>query len=768
MTTADLLSRLKGVRSNGTGFTALCPGHNDTNPSLSITEVDGKILLKCFAGCDLSNILQSLNLEPKDLFLDGRKTKPEQREIVAIYHYIDANGKPFEVVRTIPKGFYQRQPDGKGGYLNHLKGITPTLYHQDKLKQMIDSGTPVYVVEGEKDTDRLRGLGLVATCNPMGAGKWHDSYSQALKGADLVIIPDNDQPGRDHAGQVAKSCHGMVKRVRVLELPGDNKSDVSDWLDNGGDVAQLKELAEACPDYEPTPDTSRDKKDKTDEMEVKQASFLILGNYLIEQVHFDGESKFVVYDCTTDKYEIATHVMQGEIKIIPRQGEEISVGAVRLPSGLTEYGDTLSLLKEIESHVCRYLDVTPAFQKFAAYYVLLSWVFDRFNTLPYLRALGDTGTGKSRFLDVCGGICYKPIMASGCITPAPIYRMLNRWNGTIILDEADLKNSDEYNEVVTILNCGFERGRPVIRALRDNPDKLQFLPTFGPKVFATRRRFKDPALEARCLTEIMQETTRGDIPPTLTGTFYKEQEALRNKLLLFRLKNYVRINPEEAIELALDGIEPRLKQISACFASLFAGQPAILADYRDFIGNHQRELVEQRATTVVGQVVEQLFALTVSHVVVTVVTGVTAETLIPISSKEIAEPLGMTPQVVGQILKTLGLQMRVAKIEGKPKRCIIYDRVKLDTLKKRYIPCENEEVAVTAVTAVTGYRQTLSNEGTDTVDDRPPGIPCAKGAGGCSQRTDSSKPFSCVYEAEGCKFRHVANSTKRNDDVSQT
>ena len=101
-----------------------------------------------------------------------------------------------------------------------------------------------------------------------------------------------------------------------------------------------------------------------------------------------------------------------------------------------------------------------------------------------------------------------------------------------------MKNSDEYNEVVTILNCGFEQGRPVIRATKDNPDKVQILPVYGPKVFATRRRFKDAALEARCLTEIMEETDRDDIPPVLGQTFFDEQGGLRDKLLLFRLRNY--------------------------------------------------------------------------------------------------------------------------------------------------------------------------------------------------------------------------------------
>lgn len=252
MKRADFLALLKGVKRSGNGqYMALCPGHHDTEQSLSVKEADGKILLKCFAGCELTDILKPLRLEPKDLFLNDLEAKLEHREIEAVYHYTDANGKPFEVVRTNPKGFYQRQPDGKGGYINNLKGITPTLYHQNELPQAIDSNKPIYVVEGEKDVDRLWALGLTATTNPMGAGKWRGSYTQALKGADLVIIPDNDKPGHDHAKNVAKSCYGIAKRIRVLQLPGEAK-DVSEWLDNGGDIAQLKQLTDACPDYEPS------------------------------------------------------------------------------------------------------------------------------------------------------------------------------------------------------------------------------------------------------------------------------------------------------------------------------------------------------------------------------------------------------------------------------------------------------------------------------------------------------------------------------------
>jgi len=240
----DFLLLLKGVKPGKAGqYTALCPGHDDRNRSLSVKQDDGKLLVKCFAGCDTADILKPLNLEAKDLFLNSNKAKTEHREIVAVYHY-----DSFEVVRTRPKGFYQRRPDGKGGYINNLKGIKLSLYHQDELRQAIDGGKAVYVAEGEKDVDRLRAEGFTATCNAMGAGKWRDSYSQALIGADVVIIPDNDTPGRDHAADVARSCYGKAVRIRVLDLP-DGK-DVSEWLDNGHTADELRELTNRCPDYE--------------------------------------------------------------------------------------------------------------------------------------------------------------------------------------------------------------------------------------------------------------------------------------------------------------------------------------------------------------------------------------------------------------------------------------------------------------------------------------------------------------------------------------
>jgi DNA primase len=114
----------------------------------------------------------------------------------------------------------------------------------------------IYLVEGEKDADRLRAIGLPGTCNPGGAGKWLRQYVAQLQAASIervVILPDNDPPGHAHAEAIARSCHAAGLAVKVVALPDlQAKGDVSDWLDAGGTKADLAALVTAAPPYVPT------------------------------------------------------------------------------------------------------------------------------------------------------------------------------------------------------------------------------------------------------------------------------------------------------------------------------------------------------------------------------------------------------------------------------------------------------------------------------------------------------------------------------------
>ena len=246
----NVLSRLQGVRKDGRGWKALCPAHADRNTSVKVDEAEaGKVLLKCFAGCRTEDIVAAIGLNMSNLYLEPER----KRKVIAAYDYKDASGKLlFQVCRTADKRFFQRRPDGKGGWVNGLGDIKPVLYRLPELFEAVKRGETVFIPEGEKDADNLARLGLAATTSPMGAGKWRDYYSDWLKGANVVILPDNDEPGRKHAQQVAQSLHGKAKSIKILELPGlPSKGDVSDWLAAGGTKEELLRLAEEALGWEP-------------------------------------------------------------------------------------------------------------------------------------------------------------------------------------------------------------------------------------------------------------------------------------------------------------------------------------------------------------------------------------------------------------------------------------------------------------------------------------------------------------------------------------
>lgn len=180
------------------------------------------------------------------------KAKEGARRIKVTYDFKDENDKIlFQEVRYEPKGFAQRRPDGKGGWIWDLNGTRLVLYDLPKLK---DAET-VFIVEGPKDAEALKALGYVVTTNPQGAGKWKPEYSETLRDKEIFILPDNDAPGRNHAQNVARSLYSIARSVKIIELPGlPEKGDVSDFIEMRGPEAadaKLLELATSAPEWRP-------------------------------------------------------------------------------------------------------------------------------------------------------------------------------------------------------------------------------------------------------------------------------------------------------------------------------------------------------------------------------------------------------------------------------------------------------------------------------------------------------------------------------------
>lgn len=242
----DILGRLRQVKPIAINkWQALCPAHDDTVPSLtfSIGE-NGTILLYCHAGCDIKDICSALGIEEKDLFPSEptatAKNNRSSRKIIGEYNYINEEGKLiFQTVRFSPKGFAQRRPGENGEWVWDIKNVKRILYQLPELLKA-DKENFVFVVEGEKDVDRLRSFSLTATTNPMGAGKWRKEYNEWLRDRKVVILPDNDQPGIKHAQDVAESLLGTAAEVRIVKLDNlPTGGDITDWLGTGGDITQL-------------------------------------------------------------------------------------------------------------------------------------------------------------------------------------------------------------------------------------------------------------------------------------------------------------------------------------------------------------------------------------------------------------------------------------------------------------------------------------------------------------------------------------------------
>lgn len=279
-------------------------------------------------------------------------------------------------------------------------------------------------------------------------------------------------------------------------------------------------------------------------------------------------------------------------------------GVVQFPSAREEYACEDELVAAVRSFIHQYADVSVAFEEAASYYVLLTWVYDAFNELPYLRLKGDFGSGKTRCLQAIGSLCYKPMFASGASTVSPLFRIIDAFRGTLIIDESDFRFSDERAEIVKILNNGNAKGFPVLRS-EVTPGK-DFNPkafdVFGPKIIATRRSFDDRALESRCITEEMTGLPpRLDIPLSLPGAFHTEAQCLRNRLLSYRARRRASFG---------DPFPDRDPMLEARVAQVFAPLMAVATDpdAKDRLYRLARKtsgtLKNDRATTTEAQLLD--------------------------------------------------------------------------------------------------------------------------------------------------------------------
>lgn len=379
---------------------------------------------------------------------------------------------------------------------------------------------------------------------------------------------------------------------------------------------------------------------------------------------YDAEARTTAFAVWRDgSWSVEGHVVVEGRRLVPFSpgNNLIRNEAVLLPSEPEEYGSEEALRSAVRDFIHRYADLSPAFETAATYYVLLSWLYDAFNELPYLRLRGDFGTGKTRTLLTIGSLCYKPFFASGASTVSPLFHTLNAFRGTLIFDEADFRFSDEKSEIVKILNNGNVRGLPVLRTMVNerrefNPQAFQ---VFGPKIVASRGRYEDRGLESRFVTEGMgARPLRADIPINLPESFKDEARRLRNQLLLFRFRRRSETRLKE--ELLEPGLEARANQILLPLLSIVE-EPDARVELISLVRDAHALLAAEESHSSEGQVLEIVSELISTSTRATVPLGDVASAMIERYGTEYERPI--TNRWIGEIVRRR-LNLRTYKSHG--------------------------------------------------------------------------------------------------------
>lgn len=312
----------------------------------------------------------------------------------------------------------------------------------------------------------------------------------------------------------------------------------------------------------------------------------------------DG-STMITSRLETDNYRILP---------IPPTEKVIHMGTMRLANGLAEYESDAALQQRVQAFIHKYVDMPEEFEKLASYYVMLTWLFDKFYVIPYLRARGDSDSGKSRFTEVVGELCMRALFITGAATPSPVFRTMTKWNGvTVIMDEADLPHSETSADWLQMLNTGYKRGFDLLRtAMTAGEATVEVFSAFGPKVMNMRGRFADDATESRCLTwqTSAGRGVRDDIERYIQDRegYYAAAQALRNQLLAFRLHRWRHVTPNYNHE-ATKHMPGRLVEITVPLLSI-TDEETFQASIMEFIQHMNRQAIEERYSTLPAKVLE--------------------------------------------------------------------------------------------------------------------------------------------------------------------
>jgi Protein of unknown function (DUF3631) len=475
--------------------------------------------------------------------------------IIATYEYTDEFGAPlFQVVRCAPKDFRQRRHNGKGGWTWSLGDTRRVLYRLPEVRDAVVRGRLIFIVEGEKDVDNLCRLGFTATCNPGGANKWRSEYTESLRGAEVVIIGDNDDAGRAHVEQVASSLHGIARRVRVLAIAKiwpacPDKGDISDWIEAGGTAEALNALIEGLAEW------TRDASAAGRGDGAGDAGAVVDDHGEIERL---ARLSTLEYDRQREQAAKRLGVRVGTLdKAVRKQRASADNDDGALPhwkiEPSPEPGDGAKLLNNLRQVFRRYIVLPKGADVALALWTLHAWTYDAGEISAFMVLVSPTKRcGKTSVLILLYFLTPRSELSSN-ISASALFRYVEKLRPTLLIDEGDSFMKDN-EELRGILNSGHTKTAAyVIRNVEINGEyRPRRFSTWSPKAIATIRSLAD-TLEDRAIVVQLQRKPPGAKVERLRKRDNEWFAALRSNAARWAADNFDRlVDPEPDIPPALN------------------------------------------------------------------------------------------------------------------------------------------------------------------------------------------------------------------------
>jgi putative DNA primase/helicase len=433
------------------------------------------------------------------------------------------------------KTFRQRRPDPDhpGRWLHNVDGVAPVLYRLPQVQEAIAAGRPVLVVEGEAKADLLWSWNVAATCCAGGAKKWKPEHSEFLRGADVVILPDNDGVGWEHANVVGSSLSGIAKRIRVVALAhAKAKDDVADWAAAGGTREQLDAALEAAPDFKPLDAEEIDKHAADEKADAKAREDELLAK--LEKAEPGLEYR-------RQRDEVAKELRVGKTDIdaeLKRRREAAPLFGHWTVEPWPDPPDGDALLRDIIRRIRRHVVCSHDDALVVALWVMLSWVHEECATHSPILLItsAEPESGKTTLLSIVGYLAPRAI-ASVEISGAALYRSIQLWRPAFVIDEFDavLASTDDDKQALrSIINSGHVRGQGVIRCEGDDkrPERFE---TFAPKALGMIGKKLPPATLGRCIAVALQRRLKDEKIERFAHQDDAELGDLRRRLLRWSL-----------------------------------------------------------------------------------------------------------------------------------------------------------------------------------------------------------------------------------------